>query len=385
MSEKRKPQPASGDYANFATTIVLGQLVSLLALDEPLVKQVAILLQQGLATSNTRDGGGHEGWQFGIMNGIARLLKSLYEAVTLSDQSWALREELLDLLIASLHPSYQISVLGSLGAGLGLGELSQIFKSIQSVVYPTAVQLINNEIGNEQKSNKMAGAAWVVAMSTTKSDRATQLELLNKLQSTMLLNQEHWTEGWPAVQVAHAYLLHLHLQTSGQQSAILSEYHAYINGQLEVIESSNTPSAYRQMAVMNLAVALGLNWSVSTKEGIVPFYFVDASTEAIHRLWKACLPSPTINMRDVKSNRMVGLIIVRWANELQMGQDVFMKGIGGTGTDKSSNEPRDLSRLPSTSYLRVLFDILAEMVQGKFITQHNHYYLYINTSNNRWI
>jgi hypothetical protein len=54
MGEERQPQVVSGDYANFATTTVIGKLTSLLAPDEPLIEQVASQLKQGLSASSTR-------------------------------------------------------------------------------------------------------------------------------------------------------------------------------------------------------------------------------------------------------------------------------------------------------------------------------------------
>ncbi|KAI8051600.1 hypothetical protein BDF22DRAFT_691432 [Syncephalis plumigaleata] len=365
MSEERRPQIVSGDYANFATTMVIGKLTSLLAPDEPLIEQVATQLKQGLSASSARNGNGHEGWQYGCLNGLAQLVKCLYEAVTLSDKGWSLREELMDLLINSLHPTSQTTVLGGLGAGLGLAELCQWNESIHSIVYSAAVELINDHISNEQNPGKLAGAAWIVAMSAPKSDRAIQLQLLQQLQSITGCNQDHWTEGWSAVQSAYAYLLHHHLQATGQQSSILSTYYTYINEQLNTIESSATPSAYRQMAVMNLGVALGFTWSSSIKEGVVPFYQTDASSEPILRLWRACSSETSTSTRDIKSSRMVGLMAIRWTNELQMDRDHELIHANSNRIDgNSSHEPHDLTRLPSTSYLRAVFDVLTEMVQG---------------------
>jgi hypothetical protein len=123
------------------------------------------------------------------LNGLSQLIKCLYEAVTLSDKGWSLREELVDLLINSLHPTSQITVLGGLGAGLGLAELCQWNESIHSIVYPAAIELINEQVNNEQNPGKLAGAAWIVAMSTPKSDRVIRLQLLQQLQSIAGRNQ----------------------------------------------------------------------------------------------------------------------------------------------------------------------------------------------------
>jgi hypothetical protein len=139
------------------------------------------------------------------------------------------------------------------------------------------------------------------------------------------------------------------------------------------------------MAVINLGVALGFTWSSSAKEDVIPFYQTDASSEPILRLWRVCSPETSTSTRDTKSSRMVGLMVIRWTSELQMSNEhKLIHANSGRIDGKSSHEPHDLNRLPSTSYLRSLFDILTEMVQGKFNNATSLPSIAINNIGYRW-
>jgi hypothetical protein len=95
---------------------------------------------------------------------------------------WALREELLDLLIDILRGSEALSEIGRIGAGLGLAGLAEEFKSAQKVIGELPCNILADYVasgGTRGRPGCVAAAAVIVAINNTaKEERQRTLKLL---------------------------------------------------------------------------------------------------------------------------------------------------------------------------------------------------------------
>lgn len=155
-----------------------------------------------------------------------------------------------------------------------------------------------------------------------------------------------------------------------ESSRCLSAFNSQVRLQIDVLTSSNANMAKRHAAIITLGSLFGVKFfsiSQTTNSFFLNSSFLTMMIQVVDilqniaGLGQQSITSGTI-MSDVKGGRLATIVLACLMQVIEK-----ISEIGNEFIEISSSEPKDYSRLPSTSYLRALFDELVEISRSNFL------------------
>ncbi|RIB25939.1 hypothetical protein C2G38_372583 [Gigaspora rosea] len=362
----------TSDDVQFAVAMALGYLSTLIIMNEKLVQEVV----DTLVTKLSEDKNSTTGWAlFGAGYSLGTLLSYLASYPMKTSLMSSICSQTVSFLydFISSTPQDNVGPTNSyLGVMIGLSNVDCDDEPETERIYQMALSDLkefveNNGIIDESNKSRIAGSAWFVGFSRGKGLNEEIIEFLEKATKISGSRRE-MSEYHFHFSQSYSHVLQDILQVK-QSSHNLSSFNAQVNSCARTLTTSGTSSSKRHTALITIGSLTGVDYfSLPYHARNRSFYFFSSASSAIITQVLDTLQnvaefgsqtSSEMTMSDVKGGRLAIIILGQLMQVIErISEDTEMLVSDSAKSITSSTEPKDYSRLPSSSYLKSMFDRL---------------------------
>ncbi|CAG8614440.1 7786_t:CDS:2, partial [Dentiscutata heterogama] len=345
----------TSDDVQFAVAMALGYLSTLTIMNEKLVQEVVDTLVTKLSEDKTST----TGW---ALFGAGYSLGTLLSYLASFPMKTSLMSNICSQTVSFLYDFISSTSLDNLGATnsylgvmIGLSNIDCDDEPETERIYQMALSDLKKFVENNGKvdeniKSRIAGSAWFVSFSRGKGLNEEIIEILEK-----------------ATKISGARVNILQVK---QSSHNLSSFNANINSCTHTLTTAGTSSSKRHTALITIGSLAGVDYfSLPYHARNRNFYFFSSASSAIVTQVLNTLQnvaelgsqasSSEMTMSDVKGGRLAVIILGQLMQVIErISEDTAMLVGDSARSITSSTEPKDYSRLPSSSYLKSMFDRL---------------------------
>ncbi|CAG8528124.1 16440_t:CDS:10 [Funneliformis mosseae] len=373
VSNQRDSSLVTSDEVQYSVMMALGHLSTLVMMNEMLLEGVVNTLVTKLCEVD--ESAMSEWTLFGagfslgfLISCIASSPTKTFEMETICSQTINFLTDFLSSPILSVNHSNTPQIDSAFGVLLGLSSIDHEYKDAIEQIYQKCLSDLKEFVNTEGRIDEnikrtIAGSAWLVGFSKGEDPNEEIVEIFKK--ATQIASDElEWAEYYFHFSQTYSHRLQTALSIK-QSSLNLSAFNTQVHSQIQTLTSSGVNTAKRHAAIITLGSLLGVHYFSSTQTTNSYFFTSSSSTMVTNVLdtlqniaGLGQQQSSRVMMNDVKGGRLATIVL---SCLMQIVERI--SEIGNEFRRISSTEPRDYSRLPAKSYLKILFDKLVEVSQ----------------------
>ncbi|CAI2165552.1 14383_t:CDS:10 [Funneliformis geosporum] len=375
VSNQRDSSLMTSDEVQFGVMMALGHLSTLIMMNEMLLESAVNTLVTKLCEVDESD---MSGWTlFGTGYALGFLISCIASSPTKTSEMENICSQTINFLndflsspLLSVNHSNTPQINSAFGVLLGLSNIDHEYKEAIGQIYQKCLldlkEFVNTEGRiDENIKSTIAGSAWLVGFSKGLDPNEEIVEIFKKA-TQIASNEREWTEYYFHFSQTYSHILQNALSIK-QSSFNLSAFNTQVHSQIQILTSSGLNIVKHHAAIITLGSLLGVHYFSSTQTTNSYFFTSSSLTmvtqvldtlQNIAGLGQQQSLTSNIMMNDVKGGRLATIVLSCLVQIVER-----ISEIGNEFTRISSTEPRDYSRLPAKSYLRILFDNLVEVSQ----------------------